>query len=445
VFQPPLRRPARSDTDVAVLGLLVVVLLLLLGGGGTFVIWRWRTMQMMRAEAMAMEMEARAEAERAREEAEQVHARAQALLKEKPMDAILHEGRRPAAPLLERGLERCTKGEINEGLLWFVRGLEQSGDDAALQRVFRANLAAWGQPQADRKLFAQKGAVVALAVSPDGKAVLTGAEDGATRAWSVDGGQPLREAPAGEGKVSALGFDTGGKHWVVARGDRFQQIDAATGQPMGEPQDPPGHVLTMTVKADGKLLLFGTCAQGVWQSEDGERQGAVKLFTPDSPVVSAACGPDARVILTGHEDHSARLWGADRKALGQPLRHDAAVGAVAVSADGRWLATAAGQAVRLWDAATHLPVGRPLAGEADVLALGFAPDGKGLLAGDQAGAVRRWSVPVPLDGDLARIKLWVEVMARKELDAAGNVRPINEATLMDRRQKLQALGGPLVP
>ncbi len=433
---PPVRRPGRSDTDVTVLGILVLLLLLLLGGGG-FVVWQWQRAQMVRA-AMMAEEEARAEADEAR-------AQAMARPKERPMEDLLREGRRPAtAPLLERGLERCTKGEVSEGLLWFVRGLEQSDDDA-LRRVFRANLAAWGQAQSGRQLFTQKGAVTALAVSPDGQAVLSGGEDGAARAWPADGGRPLREAPPGEGKVTALGYGPGGKHWLVAHGDRFRQIDAATGQPMGEPQEPPGAVLALTAKADGQLLLFGTCAQGVWQSVDGERQGAVKLFTPDSPVLSAALGPDAKLILTGHDDHSARLWGADGKAAGTPLRQEAPVGAVAVSADGQWLATAAGKAGRLWDAATRLPVGRPIANDADIAALAFAPDGKGLLTGDRAGAVRRWPVPAPLEGDLPRIKLWVEVMAGKELDAAGNLRPLSDATLRDRRQKLQAVGGPLMP
>jgi WD40 repeat protein len=446
MFRPPLRRPGRSDTDVAVLSLLVALLLVLLAGGGGFYVWQMRRAQAMRAEALVMELEARADADRARAEAEEAHALAQARLKEKPVEDILREGRRKsAAPLLERGLERCAKGEVNEGMLWFVRGLEQSGGDDALRRVFRANLAAWAQAQSDRKLFTQKGAVTALAVGPDGKVALTGGEDGVARAWEADSGQPLRQAPPDEGKVSALVCGADGKHWLVAHGERFRQIDATTGQPAGEPQEPPGTVLALTVKADGTLLLFGTCAQGVWQSVDGERQGAVKLFTPDSPVLSAALGSDARVILTGHEDHTARLWGAGGKAVGTPLRHDAAVRAVAVSPDGQWLATAAGKTGRLWDAATHLPVGRPFAGEADILALAFAPDGKGLLAGDRAGVVRRWPVAGPLEGDLPRLKLWVEVMAGKELDAAGTARPLNDATLRDHRQKLQALGGPLTP
>jgi WD40 repeat protein len=428
-----------------VLGLLVVLLLLLVLGGGGVIMWQWKRAEMMRREAIQMELLAREEAERAREEAEAAHAQAQARPKERPVEDILRDGRRQAAaPFLDRGLERCAKGEVNEGLLWFARGLEQSGDDAALQRVFRANLAGWGGTQADRKLCTQNGAVTALAVSPDGKVVLTGGEDGAARAWDAAGGPAAGEAPAGPGKVSALAFGAGGKQWLVARGDKVWRVPP-TGKPEDEPTDPPGPVLAMSAQADGKVLMLGTCERGVWLAEDGDRGEASNPIKPNSLVLSAAFGPGGKVILTGDEDHAARLWDVRGRAVGKPLAHDAPVRAVAVTADGMLLATAAGKSVRFWDGATHLPVGRPLTHEAEVVSITFTSDGKSLLTGDQAGAVRRWPAARPLEGDVPRVRLWVEVMARKELDDAGAVRPINDKALMDRRQKLQELGGPLTP
>ncbi|HKI30678.1 MAG TPA: hypothetical protein VKA46_02215 [Gemmataceae bacterium] len=444
MFVPPVRRPGRSDTDVPVLGLLVVLLLLLLLGGGGVMMWQWQKMRMMEAEVRAEAMMAEEQAQLAMAERERAEAEAGKRHKEVPLADVLRDGQRKSAgDALERGLKLCEAHEVNDGLLWFVRGLEQSSDDPALQRVFRANLAAWGQPHEDGKLFAQKGAVTALALSPDGKTALSGGEDGAARAWRADGGQPAGESAPGEGKVSALGFGDGGKEWVVANGGQVQRYDAK-GKPVEEPLAAPGVVLAMTAKAEGKLLMCGTCEQGIWLSEDGERQGAARLFTPDSPVLSAALAGDAKVFLTGH-DKTARHWGADGQAVGKPLQHDAPVRAVALSPAGKLFATGAGKAVRLWDAATHLPIGRPLLHQADVLSLTFAADGKSVLAGDQGGVVRRLTVAAPLQGDLPRVKFWVEVTAGKELDAAGTLRPLNDTTRKERRLKLQALGGPLTP
>jgi hypothetical protein len=439
---PLVRRPGRSDNDLPVLALLVVVLLLLLAGGGGFMFVYMRRAQAARMDAMQAELQAQEELEQARAREAEANRR-----KEQAVDDLLRANRpHPATPALERGLARCREGEINEGLLWFARGLEESGDNPAMQAVFRANMAGWGGvAQDERKLADHKGAVVALAVSPDGQAVLAGGDDRAARAWRIDNGQPAGEVPPGEGKVSAVGFGAGGKEWFVANEGRCRRVDAKMNQPVGEPIDPPGTVLAMTAGADGSVMMLGTCEQGIWLAENGGKEGARRFAAAPSPVLSAALGPDAKLVLTGHDDRLTRVWGADGKQLGDPLRHEAPVRAVAVSADGSRFATAAGKTAQVWDAATHQPVGRPRSHEADVLAVAFAPDGKGLLTGDRAGAVRVWPVPAPLAGDPRRLKLWVEVMARKQLDGAGTARPLDEQALGIRHKQLQELGGPLTP
>jgi hypothetical protein len=446
---PTLRRAARSDSDVPVVALLLAVLLVLLLGGGGVVFWGMRRAQMERARAMEMELRAMEAEEVARADAEKARADAEAGArrpKDQKMEDLLHpRGQHPADESLKRGRTLCEKGQVNEGLLWFARGLEQSGDNAALQRTFRANLAAWDETRGERKLLTQKGAVTALAVSPDGKLVLTGSEDGAARAWQMDGGQPAGETMPGGGKVTALGFGAGGKEWRLGGEGSTSRIDAASHKAIDDAVEPPGTVLAIAAKADGPVMMFGTCERGTWLSADGGRDEAKQLFHADSPLLSAALGSDVRVILTGHEDHQARVWDAKGKPAGNPLPQEAAVGAVAVSADGKWFATGAGQTAQLWDAATQQPVGRHLPHEADVTALAFTPDGSALLSGDQRGTVRRWPVPTPTEGDAPRLRLWVEVRAGKALDAAGQARPLDEKTLADRRQKLQAAGGPPRP
>ncbi|HEX5273425.1 MAG TPA: hypothetical protein VFW33_23170 [Gemmataceae bacterium] len=433
---PTVRRPARSDNDMTVVLLLIAVLLVLVVGGGGVVFWGMRRAQVQRAMAMEREVRAMEAEEAARAEAEAARP------KEQKVQDLLHpRGQHPAEETLKRGLGLCGKGQVNEGLLWLARGVEQSGDDAGLQRVFRANLAAWDGTRTERKLAAQKGPVTALAVSPDGKLVLTGADDGAVRAWQADG-QPDGEPAPGKSKVTALGFGAGGKEWLVADEMGSRRLDAATRKAIDEPLESPGIILAIGRKGEDSVMMFGACEQGTWLAPDGGTEGVKKLFNADSPLLSGALGPGVRVILTGHEDHQARAWDPRGKPDGTPLAHDAPVGAVAVSADGKWFATGAGQTAQLWDAATHHPVGRPLAHEADVTALAFTPDGSALLSGDRRGTVRRWALAAPAEGDPARLRLWVEVRAGKVLDGAGQTRPLDEKALQERRQKLQAAGGP---
>ena len=446
---PDMPRSSRSDSDMLIMGTIVVIALVLLACGGGFVVWRWRAVEQIRREAIAEEMVARDEAERARLQAEEAQARAEAIGRRK-QDArvadLLHQAGPKAAPRdLEQAIKLCGQGQVDEGILWFVQGLEQAGDDAALQRTFRINIAAWGfTPPDPATVFDAKQPVTALAFSPDGKTVLAGAEDGSTYAWPIAGGKPGQATP-GNGRVTAVGFGAGGKEWLVARGGQVQRSDAATGQPVGDPVEAPGAVLAMTLKADVQVMMLGTCNQGVWLAEDGRRQGVKNPFHAESPVLAAALGVDAKLIVTGQEDHTIQLHDVEGASLGSPLRHDGPVRAVALSADGRLLAAAAGGTVRLWDVITQAPVGRPLVRKTDVLRLAFSPDGRQLLLAERSGIVETWKVPSPQGGDVRRLRLWAQVLAGKELDAAGTARPLGKAAREERRQQLQELGGPPAP
>ena len=68
-------------------------------------------------------------------------------------------------------------------------------------------------------------------------------------------------------------------------------------------------------------------------------------------VLAATFSTDGRLIVTGSEDKTARLWNA---ATGEPrgriMQHDGAVKAVAFSPDGKLVVTgSADKKVRLWD------------------------------------------------------------------------------------------------
>ncbi len=75
------------------------------------------------------------------------------------------------------------------------------------------------------------------------------------------------------------------------------------------------------------------------------------VFSHDAPVVSTACSPDGKIVLTGSEDQTARLWDASTgQAVGSPLPHSSPVTSVAFSPDGKSIATASRDGIRLWDA-----------------------------------------------------------------------------------------------
>jgi WD40 repeat protein/serine/threonine protein kinase len=202
--------------------------------------------------------------------------------------------------------------------------------------------------------FWHRAPITTLAFSPDGKAVLTCANDQA--AWRQDGGLVRL--------WDASGPAPGG--WEFAHGE----------EAWGPVFSPNGRVLL----AQGKL----------WEVATGKRLGR---SVPIQEQVFRVLSPDGKFLLTGQDKEGACLWDvATGRQVGLPLAHRGDNLGAAFSADGKLVVTAAGD-IRLWDTATGEPVGRPLRQDGGLAFLALSPDCKRVLTAelrDRARLARLW-------------------------------------------------------
>jgi WD40 repeat protein/serine/threonine protein kinase len=458
----------RNPAVAALLATLFTVLLIAL----VLISWQWREAvhQRQRAEEKTQD-EARARAEAEQKTRDEAQARAQAQ-------------RFAAGLLLERGQGLCQQGQYAAGLLWLTRGLELVPNEADDQREsFRTLLGGWSahlcpcrlvldHPEAVRAadlsadgrlivtasgdtaqvwdaktgqrvgpLLKQAGRIRAVALSRDGRLMLTGGEDNTARLWETETGRAVGAPLTHRGRVEHVAFSPDGKVAMTGATDGTARLwDTGTGAALGEPMVHKDVIRAIAFSPDGRLVATGSndATARLWDVPTGQphgepmrHEGAVRglTFSPDSrqvltgsndktarlwdvtatgkplhvfqhrkPTPGVAFRPDGLAVATGSEDYTAREWDARTfQPLAPPLPHEDEVGRVAYSPDGRLLLTALwNQQVRLWEAGTDRPAFAPLRLNGEVRTIAFSRDSGMILTAGEDHTARLWSVPKPL-------------------------------------------------
>ena len=274
-----------------------------------------------------------------------------------------------------------------------------------------------------------------LAVSPDGRRLLTGREGGAAVLADLETGATVRVLAAGDYGVSAVAFLPDGRHaltggysngaflWDLDSGQRLRRIG---------PTD--ANVKSLALFPDGKTVLLGTmfgdllvcdlatgteqrrltghryavgCVEllpGAARAISGGNDHTVRLWdlatgrelcrfdSHQHNVEAVAALPDGRHALSGYYDGTLWLW--DLETGAEIRRFQAADGlrSLALLPDGRRAIAGSDTTIQLWDLETGRELRRIEGHAGTVNNIALHPDGRRFVAADRTGAIHIWPI-----------------------------------------------------
>jgi WD40 repeat protein/serine/threonine protein kinase len=347
---------------------------------------------------------ARSDAEERRLAAESVQ-RAESKVRRDALSLERASKRTAARSLLDQGTVLCEAGELGKGLLQLSRSLELAPvDEPDLQDAIRRNLAAWALLKMPilKTQLKHDSEPVRVALSFDGKKLVTGTASGLVQ-WWTEVGEPWGTPFHHRSLIQAVTLSHDGTALLTASENGLICLwDTNTGAVSRSPLVLPNFRLRAAALAPDKKKIVAASGYTVqqWSLERTQPIGLMSLASKHGPpivhgreVSCVAYSPDGTLILSASTDGTAQLWDSSTgAAVHGRLKHgEGEVRWAAFSLDGKWLVTVGSNRLgRLWSASTGEAIGAPMTHKGFIESATFRPPGTQILTGGTDGKATFW-------------------------------------------------------
>ena len=233
--------------------------------------------------------------------------------------------------------------------------------------------------------------VWALTFSPDGRWVSAATDNNTVKIWRVASGEEAATLRGHKARVVALSFSPDGRYLASGSWDGTAKLWDVSGRRLVRSLRHKKSVSSVAFSPDGRLLACGSSDKTirVWDLQTGTVLRQLRGHKREMQALAFSPGGDFLASVSAEK--TVRLWPletGDRYELRGP---ELGATAVTFSADGRRLAVAGGDRVKVWDVQTRRET-QVKDAPGWLHALAPTPDGSFLALGATPEGVRLWDV-----------------------------------------------------
>jgi small GTP-binding protein len=233
-----------------------------------------------------------------------------------------------------------------------------------------------------------------VAVTPDGRFGVGGAESGNIRLWDIEERNYLVGFAKHLQNVVGVAMSADGRRMISGSGDGIRVWDLISRRCLATFTAHLGSVSSVTMTPDGQRGFSGA-SDGliyVWDLNTGNRTASLVGHT--SIINGIAVTPDGQRVVSGASDNTVRVWDVQTKNCVATLEgHRHWVWSVAVTENGQRVISSSGDGtIRAWDVSARRCLATLEGHTGAVLGIAMTPDGRRAVSGSADKTVRIWDV-----------------------------------------------------
>ncbi|GAB4200417.1 MAG: hypothetical protein Fur006_51920 [Coleofasciculaceae cyanobacterium] len=235
-----------------------------------------------------------------------------------------------------------------------------------------------------------------FAITPDWRAIATGGADNTIKLWDFETGKEIRNLQGHSSYVNYVVITPDGNKLVSASADNTIKIlDFDTGKEIRTLKGHSSYVNYVLMTPDGRKIASASADNTIkiWEFETGKE--LLTLSGHSGSVNSLAMTPDGKKLVSASADTTIKVWDLfTGKELLTLSGHSSAVKPLAITPDSKKLASAsADNIIKIWDFSTGKEI-RTLRGHSSsVNSLVITPDGQKLVSASADSTIKIWRMP----------------------------------------------------